>query len=179
MRLDDTQRRVAIGMAVAMATALTAFVIAAMAAPRAWTVERDVAQRLTLVACSLLGPALVLFVCIARLAKHRFFTPADIDGSALTVGTERARLLQALLQNTLEQVCLAVPAYFAAGVLAPAGLLSLVPTAAVLFVIGRMAFFAGYARGAPARAFGFALTFYPTALMLIATVAIAVAKALR
>jgi len=52
---------------------------------------------------------MTLLICIARLAKHRFFTPEDINGSALTSGTERARLLQALLQNTREQTCPAVP----------------------------------------------------------------------
>src|SRR6476646_9193387 len=139
MRLDHTQRRVAIGMAAAMARALAAFAIAAMPAPPAWAVEWNVAQRLALVASSLLGPALVLFVCIARLAKHRFFTPADIDGSALTDGTDRARLLQALLQNTLEQSCLALPVYLATGLLAPPGALWLAPTAGLLFVIGRIA----------------------------------------
>jgi uncharacterized membrane protein YecN with MAPEG domain len=53
----------------------------------------------------------------------------------------------------------------------------LVPMAALLFVVGRISFFAGYAHGAPSRAFGFALTFYPTALMLVATLVVAVAKA--
>jgi hypothetical protein len=178
MTIDDTQRRVAVGMGLAMATAVAAFAVAAVFAPRAWTVQPDLGQRLVLVAWAVLGPALALLACIARLAKHRFFTPADIHGSALTSGTERARLLQALLQNTLEQACLAVPVYAATGVLAPLVVLPMVPTAALLFVIGRIAFFAGYARGAPSRAFGFALTFYPTALLLVARLAIAVGKAL-
>jgi uncharacterized membrane protein YecN with MAPEG domain len=39
-----------------------------------------------------------------------------------------------------------------------------------MFFIGRLAFFAGYAKGAPARAFGFAFTFYPTILLTIGTV---------
>lgn len=46
---------------------------------------------------------------------------------------------------------------------------AVVPAAAILFVFGRIAFVAGYARGAPARAFGFALTFYPTVFMLLAS----------
>ena len=69
----------------------------------------SVASRLKLAALAALAPTAVLFLCIARLAKHRFFTPQDIHGSALTEGTERARLLQAFLQNTLEQTVLAVP----------------------------------------------------------------------
>lgn len=40
-----------------------------------------------------------------------------------------------------------------------------IPAAVLLFVIGRITFAVGYAGGAVARAFGFALTFYPTALL--------------
>src|SRR5436190_22749529 len=44
-----------------------------------------------------------LTVNIALLARHRFFTPEDIDGGGLTKGTPQAQLLQSTLQNTLEQ----------------------------------------------------------------------------
>ena len=50
----------------------------------------------------------------------------------------------------------------------PASWQAVVPVAAILFVIGRIAFAAGYGGGAPARAFGFALTFYPTVVMIVA-----------
>jgi uncharacterized membrane protein YecN with MAPEG domain len=43
-----------------------------------------------------------------------------------------------------------------------------VPVAAILFVIGRVLFWRGYAAGAPHRALGFALTFYPQLVMLLA-----------
>ena len=39
--------------------------------------------------------------------------------------------------------------------------------AAMLFVIGRVLFWRGYASGAPHRALGFALTFYPQVVMLV------------
>ncbi len=55
-----------------------------------------------------------MFLAIARMAKHRFVTAADIDGSALSVGTARARTLQSLLQNTTEQLAFALPVYVAA-----------------------------------------------------------------
>ena len=38
--------------------------------------------------------------------------------------------------------------------------------AAILFFVGRFLFIRGYAGGAPARALGFAMTFYPSVLML-------------
>ena len=53
--------------------------------------------------------------------------------------------------------------------LLPAGLIGWVPAAALLFALGRVLFVAGYASGAAARAFGFALTFYPTVTLLIAS----------
>jgi hypothetical protein len=114
----------------------------------------------------LLLPALALFIAIARLAKHRFFSFEDIDGSALGAGTEQAKLLQALLQNTLEQTSLAVPVYLAALFSAPVPIRAAVPACACAFLVGRMLFFIAYRRGAVARSFGFALTFYPTAILL-------------
>jgi hypothetical protein len=112
----------------------------------------------------------MLFICIARLAKHRFNTPQDIQGGALTEGSERAKLLQSLLQNTLEQAVLALPIYFAASIFFPSGLLPLVVAAAFLFVVGRLLFFRGYAGGAASRAVGFGLTFYPTLALLVVLV---------
>ena len=46
-----------------------------------------------------------------------------------------------------------------------------VPAAAILFFLGRLLFWRGYSHGAPARALGFALTFYPTVVMLVLVVA--------
>lgn len=40
-----------------------------------------------------------------------------------------------------------------------------------LFVIGRILFRRGYAKGAAARSFGFALTYYPSLLMLFTVAA--------
>jgi len=45
---------------------------------------------------------------------------------------------------------------------------------AALLVVGRIQFFRGYASGAPSRAAGFGLTFYPTVALLISVVAVAV-----
>jgi len=150
-------------MASALLTAIVVFTLAVTA----WNVESDLSSRIALASWAVLLPAATLFVCIARLAAHRFFTPEDIHGSGLTGGTERAKLLQSLLQNTLEQCCLAIPVYVATAILAPASFLPVVPAAAVMFLVGRVSFFGGYAKGAPSRAYGFALTFYPTVLLLV------------
>jgi hypothetical protein len=111
-------------------------------------------------------PVLVLMVAIMRVANHRFYTPADIDGSGLTDGTPEVRVLRAVVQNTLEQALLAVAAYAIWAVVMPYSWLRLIPIAALLFVAGRVLFARGYARGAPGRATGFGLTAYPTFGML-------------
>jgi MAPEG family len=113
-----------------------------------------------------LAAAAWLAIAVARLARHRFFSDDDIDGS-LGAGTARAAILQSLVQNTLEQTLLAVVAY-------GAWLLSAAPVGAAwaavgCFSAGRLLFFLGYERGAPARALGFALTFYPTVGLLFAS----------
>ncbi|MBO9788020.1 MAPEG family protein [Xanthomonas phaseoli] len=108
-----------------------------------------------------------MFLAIARMAKHRFVTPADIDGSALSDGTARARTLQSLLQNTTEQLAFALPVYVAALLSTRPAIQAAVPACACAFLLGRLIFFATYSGGAGARALGFALTFYPTVLLLI------------
>ncbi len=110
--------------------------------------------------------ALALLVSSIRLARLRFFSPEDISGGGASSGTQRAQQLQAILQNTLEQVVLAVLVHAAWAVTMPLSWQAAVPTAVSFFVIGRVLFTVGYARGAPGRALGFALTFYPTAVML-------------
>jgi hypothetical protein len=123
-------------------------------------------------------PLLTLMVSIMRVANHRFATPEDIDGSGLTVGTRKIQILRAILQNTLEQTVLAVSGYLVGSVILPHGWLRGIPTAALLFVIGRILFAAGYARGAGGRAMGFGLTAYPTFALLVTIAIILVLRAI-
>ena len=169
--MDRIQRGVAQGMALAVGMVIGGFALALLLGPAGSAIGSDLQYRLALAGWSVLAPVVILAVCVARLARHRFFTPEDIQGSGLSTGTDRARLLQAVLQNTLEQACIAVAAYFAAAMIVPASFLALVPAAALMFVVGRVLFLAGYAQGAPSRAFGFALTFY-SSVLLIAVAAI-------
>lgn len=164
---SQNQRGVIKGMASGLALAATAMALTAYALH---PLGASLAERASLLALCLLPPAATLAISIARLAKHRFFTPADIDGSALTEGSDRARLLQALLQNTLEQVALAVPVYVAWAFLAPPRLLGALVAASGLFLLARLLFYKRYRSGAAARSLGFALTFYPTVLLLIGLV---------
>lgn len=115
---------------------------------------------------------LVLVILLAGnigfLANHRFFTPEDIDAGAVMQGTERAFAYKSALQNTLEQTVLALAVHTMWAFMVPAHRQGAAVAAAVLmFLVGRVFFWHGYMRGAAARSFGFALTFYPTIMMLV------------
>lgn len=152
-----TQAGVAAGMAAGFAATVVVF-----AWPSLPAVPAGADQRIALWLAASVSASLWLLIGIALLARHRFFTPADIDGGGLIDGTPTAKLLQTLIQNTLEQTMLAIPAYGAWLWLAPEGRRGLVILCAGLFGLGRLLFFLGYRFGAPARALGFTLTFYPT-----------------
>lgn len=165
-----TQWGVALGMAGGLALTIAAFLWPAL--PEIGPDDQYTRETIWL-ACAALA-AFWLLIAVGRLAGHRFFTPEDIEGGGLSAGTAKARLLQSLIQNTLEQVVLAVIAYGAWLWLMPGERAGLVIICAIMFAIGRLLFFAGYSRGAPWRALGFTMTFYPTVglyLFLIPAVA--------
>jgi len=156
----NEQRRVAAGMA--SAAAITAVVLASSVF---WAPGEDrvapVAERLQTAMRADVFVVLWLAATIANVARLRFLSIEDIAGSGAGSGSRRVRDAVAILQNTAEQVVLAVLTHL--GLAATMG----EPTAmlvalAVLFSVGRALFWAGYGRGAGGRALGFALTFYPT-----------------
>lgn len=108
---------------------------------------------------------LVLFLwlagCVGAVSNGRFHSPADIRGSAFDAPSSAIAVRAAVLQNSLEQTVL----FFAATLILTALLrgseLVLLPVLICLFLLGRVAFAAGYARAAPGRAFGMALTAAP------------------
>jgi len=165
MALDGKQSGVLLNMLLALALTVVLFAVAIVWHPAVLVPLAGLADRL---AAALRWDALVLLclvLAIGNLARHRFLTPADIDGSGLTSATDRARIFQAILQNTLEQTVIAIAAHLLWAASMPVLWQPVIPVAAILFVIGRVCFAIGYRGGAPARAFGFALTFYPTAIM--------------
>ncbi len=165
--LTEKQRGVFWGMMGGLASALLAVSVSIVFAPGALLPES--ADAVSAIVHTLQWDVLVvvwLAASIAALARHRFFTPSDIDGSGLSEGTSTAKVLQSVLQNSLEQVVLALATHLIWAAVMPWRWQAAVPVAAILFFAGRMLFWRGYARGAPARALGFALTFYPTVVML-------------
>lgn len=156
--LSMRQTGVAIGMGLAVISTMVLF----------WLGLRpfgagDTADRLLVFATALIGPLVSLVIAVGLVANRRFFSPDDIDAAATpNPESHGIRLLRAILSNTVEQAVLAIGVYAMLAVLLPAGLLALPITLAAAFMKGRLAFALGYRFGAPARALGFGLTFYPS-----------------
>lgn len=167
MALDQAQRGVLRGMVAAVAVTVVVLVAAILWRPDALVALAPMQERLAATLRWDAGVLVCLVLAIGSLARHRFFTPADIDGGGLANATERARVLQAILQNTLEQAVIAVLAHLLWTAATPPGWQAAVPAAVALFVVGRLCFARGYVGGAAARAFGFALTFYPTVFLTV------------
>ena len=174
MGLTVKQRGVLKGIIVGATITLVVIVGAILAGPMVLSPEATVGERIAFALWADAFIALWLAISVGLLARHRFFTPEDIDGGGLTHGTETANILQATLQNTLEQTVLAVLVHLAWASLMPVSWMSAIPAAVILFLCGRVLFVRGYRGGAPSRAVGFTLTFYPSVLMLIFVVGAAV-----
>lgn len=167
MPLSEKQRGVRKGIVAGGAVTLVCIIGSLLFGPELLPDESTTADRIAFALKADVLIALWLGLSIGNLARHRFFTPEDVDGGGLTSGTERAKVLQATLQNTLEQSVLAVLVHMIWIVATPAAWALTVPVAVILFIIGRIMFVRGYSGGAPSRAVGFALTFYPSMLMLV------------
>lgn len=167
--MSPAQRGVAAGMAGGLLVTLTIVLWCAAGSPGLAAPFHAVGvnQRWLLAAASWLGPLAALAAAIGVVANLRFFSPADIDGAGLTTESPRLRVPRAILANTLEQAALAVPIYTALAILLPARELLMPLLLSLAFVVGRIAFSLGYAKGAATRSFGFALTFYSTVAGLV------------
>lgn len=119
-----------------------------------------VEDRLALVVQWLLLPGLTLFAGIFAMASGRFFNGAT-DGSR-TPASHGLEINLRYNLNTLEQVVLAAIAWAGLALALPHAQLNLIPLLAILFVVGRAAFWMGYLFHPVARAFGLLLTFAPT-----------------
>jgi len=165
--LTEKQQGVLGGMLTGLVATVLALALAIIVQPAALTPQQGYPETLV----HALKWDVLLVVCLAvnigLLARHRFFTPEDIDGGGLTAGTPQAQVLQSTLQNTLEQTVLGLAVHIIWAVVMPQYWQAAVPAAAILFFVGRILFWRGYARGAPARALGFALTFYPSVTMIL------------
>lgn len=118
-------------------------------------------QRMTFV----LKLDLLLFLwlagCVRAVSSKRFYSPADIRGSAFGPPSPAIAVRAAILQNSLEQTVMFFAATLILAALMRGNELVLMPFLVGLFLLGRISFAFGYAKGASGRAFGMALTAAP------------------
>jgi len=118
----------------------------------------DVSTRLEYALKCEVFAAICLLAGVGKVGNRRFFTPEAISGDpAPSVEIDRR-----YVQNTTEQLLLALIAHLALVLIVPADSTRVVAILVMLFMIGRATFWIGYHISGPARAFGFATTFYPT-----------------
>lgn len=175
----DEQRAVQRGQVIGVTIATVVLAFGIVLVPTSLNESSSPGEKL---AFALKADILVVFWLahsIAMLGRHRFYSAQDIGGAGLTSPTARAKELQAILQNTLEQVVLAVVVHALWVIVMPVNWIAGALAAAVLFALGRLLFIRGYSRGAGARALGFVLTFYPTIFMLLAIIVTTVVTLVR
>ena len=158
--MSNDQKKVMAGMIAAVAFSAAFFVVAFRMTEIDLPVPNgsDISWRLEYALKCEIFPALCLLAGVGRIANRRFLMPAAIGGAVVPA----LEIDERYLQNTLEQFVLAFAAHLALAVMLPGSSLRAIALLAALFVIGRATFWLGYHHSGPARAFGFATTFYPT-----------------
>jgi uncharacterized membrane protein YecN with MAPEG domain len=165
---QQEQRNVRMGIATAAVVSVFVLSIAYIADQSA--TELSFAARLEHAVRLDLFVVIWLVAAIANVARLRFFSEQDIGGASSEHESAECREARAILQNTLEQVVLAVITYAIVAASFPRSTW-LLGALVGLFAIGRLLFWIGYRRGAKGRALGFGLTFYPNIIALLASAA--------
>lgn len=170
MALDSEQRAIVGGIAPALIISI-GIIALAVCTDISWLSASGMEERLRLLALALIFPAICLIAAVGRMGNQRFREPLDRNAAVAETCSPRAEMLQAILRNTHEQAAIAFLVYTVAAILLPHQWLDAILYCSCLFLVGRIAFTFGYARGAGGRALGFGLTFYPSILLLLLLVA--------
>jgi hypothetical protein len=161
------QRRIVIGASLAFTVTILALAGGYLFLAMPLHVADSVADRLVFALRVDIVPLLWLLAAIVNVGYRRFLSRDDIQGAGFYPPSERLAIPVAILQNTLEQTVLAIGAHLVLATLLIGEELTILPLLALLFCIGRAIFWAGYGSGAGQRAFGFALTFFPTVVAYV------------
>lgn len=130
-----------------------------------WVTTGD---RMAYVAKCEIFAALTLLAGVMAVAGQRFFSDHAIEGQ--TEGLSDALSINLrYIQNTLEQLVLLVITHMAYAATADNSEMKIIPILVSLFLIGRVCFWVGYHQSPVSRAFGFAVTFYPSVVMMVIT----------
>lgn len=174
--LHYEQRRVIRGVVLAILVGAVVLLGGYLFVPFSFHGTTNVAERIALA----LRFDILVFGCliaaIVNVGNGRFFSRDDIQGAGFYPPSERIAIPVAILQNTLEQTVLAVGAHLILATMLMGQELVLLPLLALLFCVGRAAFWVGYPGGAGQRAFGFALTFYPTLIAYLLAIVLLIRR---
>jgi hypothetical protein len=165
MRMLRKQLLVGLGIAAAVAILVVLSSVPGLEIRIAPPLGDDEGARLAYVARWMLFPGLSLFAGVGLMASRRFFSSDGIDGTR-TPSSATLEINLRYNQNTLEQALLAAIAWSGLALILPHERLGLIAMLAIVFAIGRALFWIGYLIAPWARAIGFGLTFYPTAIVL-------------
>lgn len=130
--------------------------------PRLFEFPTGLAERIAFALQADIFVLIWIVIGVRMVSKGRFLSAADNPGSAFAPPSPAIRVQVAFLQNTLEQAVAAVGAHLALATLISGPALALIPSAILLFAVGRITFLRGYPHGAGARAFGIVTTVVPT-----------------
>lgn len=168
MELREQQNKVKKGVVVAIVC--SAFFIAASFSlfPFVLRDAEGLTSRLVFTIQCELFAGFVLFAAIATVGNQRFLSRDAIEGTTNLSGS--IEINRRFLQNTLEQLILAIIAHFCLVTVVDPSSVKIVPILVGWWILARLAFWYGYHRTPVGRAFGFAATMYPTvAAMLYST----------
>ena len=179
MDFRSEQRAAARGAIAALVVCAAGLALGYAVLPRWFRFPIDLPARLAFALRADLFVLLWVVLGIVLVALGRGRSAADIGGAASSPPSPAIAVRVAFLQNTLEQAVIAAGAHLALATLLEGAALALIAAAVVLFGLGRLAFLAGYARGAAGRAFGMATTFLPTGAGYALAMGLLLARAAR
>jgi hypothetical protein len=174
--LHYEQRGVIRGVVLAILVGTVVLLGGYLFAPFPWRGYANVGERIALALRVDIIVFAWLIAAVANVGNRRFFSRDDIQGAGFYPPSERIAIPVAILQNTLEQTVLAMGAHLSLATVLIGQELVLLPLLALLFCVGRAAFWVGYRGGAGQRAFGFALTFYPTLVAYVLAIIVLIRR---
>jgi hypothetical protein len=157
--VSKEQKHVVVGMATGLIASAAVFYLGHEKLPPFVPVIMEPVERVTYALRWLTLPTLTLAAGVARVATRRFFSEEAIGGDD---GDHALEIDRRYVQNTAEQLLLAIPVHLIFAYHVRATSFRLIVVASLWFLVARIAFWVGYHRAPSARSFGFAATFYPT-----------------
>jgi hypothetical protein len=155
------RRATLLGIAVGTSSWLAAFCISWLLWPASRPVPSD--ERISYALGLLAGPATLILLMICSC--FRLFDTPRAEDPLLGAESQRFKINQRVLTNTVEQCAAFSPLVLALAVRPPPAQQKLLPIAVTIWCAGRMMFWIGYHVRPHWRAPGFDWTFYTTALL--------------